>query len=125
MLLILKEIYGSMGIQTDAQLPQQTLSIERVSTPSISASPSNVTSPIAAPMYVGMDPTAPVSAKPVGPPPTVGFVRKSWSEIKMHYPSLWGYPWNNKRREEIDEMNIGIMRINSYFVKANTQMTAE
>ncbi|XP_008214633.1 SEC23-interacting protein isoform X2 [Nasonia vitripennis] len=78
MLLILKEIYGSMGIQTDAQLPQQTLSIERVSTPSISASPSNVTSPTAAaPMYVGMDPTAPISAKPVGPPPTVGFVRKS------------------------------------------------
>ncbi|KAK2586202.1 hypothetical protein KPH14_001465 [Odynerus spinipes] len=29
MLMILKEIYGSMGIQTDAQLPQQTLSIER------------------------------------------------------------------------------------------------
>ena len=75
MLMILKEIYGSMGIQTDTQLPQQTLSIERVSTPSISASPSTVTSPTSA--TYGVDPTAPIAAKPVGPPPTTGFVRKS------------------------------------------------
>jgi hypothetical protein len=40
MLMMLKEIYGSMGIQTDAQLPQQTLSIERVS-----GSPNNVITP--------------------------------------------------------------------------------
>lgn len=74
MLLILKEIYGSMGIQTDAQLPQQSLSIERVSTPTISAGPSNVTSPKTP---YGMDPTAAVTSKNVGPPPMAGFVRKS------------------------------------------------
>ncbi|XP_058803770.1 SEC23-interacting protein-like isoform X2 [Phymastichus coffea] len=74
MLLILKEIYGSMGIQTDAQLPQQSLSIERVSIPSVSTSPSNVTSPTAP---YGMDPTVPISLKNVGPPPMTGFVRKS------------------------------------------------
>ncbi|CAB0038290.1 unnamed protein product, partial [Trichogramma brassicae] len=85
MLLILKEIYGSMGIQTDAQLPQQSLSIERVSTPtlptspagsSLATSPTTVAAPSATP-YGGIDPTAPMSAKPVGPPPRVGFVRKS------------------------------------------------
>lgn len=70
MLLILKEIYGSMGIQTDAQLPQQSLSIERVATPTLSNSyNSNV-------MY-DMEPVVPISTKSVGPPPISGFVRKS------------------------------------------------
>ncbi|KAL2716185.1 SEC23-interacting protein-like isoform X1 [Vespula squamosa] len=76
MLMILKEIYGSMGIQTDAQLPQQTLSIERPP-PSLSSSASgsvknNSTIPV-----IGIDPTAPISNKSIGPPPTTGFVRKS------------------------------------------------
>ncbi|KAJ8684380.1 hypothetical protein QAD02_020172 [Eretmocerus hayati] len=74
MLMILKEIYGSMGVQTDAQLPQQSLSIERVSTPSFSPSTSNVASPTE---LSGMDPTMPISAKAVGPPPMTGFIRKS------------------------------------------------
>lgn len=51
MLMILKEIYGSTGIQTDAQLPQQTLTIERI--------PSTLT---------GIN---------IGPPPRAGFVKKT------------------------------------------------
>ncbi|XP_011337475.2 SEC23-interacting protein isoform X2 [Ooceraea biroi] len=81
MLLILKEMYGAMGIQADAQLPQQTLSIERVSpSPSLnvssalSPSSSNVGTPSP---VVGVDPTVPISGKPVGPPPKAGFVPKS------------------------------------------------
>lgn len=79
MLMILKEIYGSMGIQTDAQLPQQTLSIERPPPTSyISSSPSgSVRSESTTLPVLGMDPTVPVFTKPVGPPPTTGFVRKS------------------------------------------------
>ncbi|XP_014485037.1 PREDICTED: uncharacterized protein LOC106749771 isoform X2 [Dinoponera quadriceps] len=80
MLLILKEMYGSMGIQTDAQLPQQTMSIERASpSPSLnlaalSPSRSNVGTPSP---VMGVDPTVPISNKSVGPPPKAGFVRKS------------------------------------------------
>lgn len=74
MLMILKEIYGSMGIQTDAQLPQQSLSIERVATPSFSTNNSNVASPTT---NYGMDPTVPIGSSPVGPPPVSGFVKKS------------------------------------------------
>ncbi|XP_033209663.1 SEC23-interacting protein isoform X2 [Belonocnema kinseyi] len=76
MLLILKEIYGSMGIQTDAQLPQN-ISIERVSsssTPGPSSYQNSYDSPISVP---GVDPTSPITSKTVGPPPTTGFVRKS------------------------------------------------
>ncbi|XP_012230482.1 uncharacterized protein [Linepithema humile] len=81
MLLILKEIYGSRGIQTDAQLPQQTMSIERVSpSPSLysalSVSNSNVGTP-SVPVAMGIDPTMPMTGKPVGPPPKTGFVPKS------------------------------------------------
>lgn len=79
MLLILKEIYGSKGIQTDAQLPQQTLSIERMSpSPSLnlavalSNNESNVETSV-----MGTDPTVPISSRPVGPPPKTGFVPKS------------------------------------------------
>ncbi|XP_051176595.1 SEC23-interacting protein-like isoform X2 [Leptopilina boulardi] len=77
MLLMLKEIYGSMGIQADAQMPQN-ITIERVSAPS-TPGPSNLyqnnlTSPSS---YFGVDPTAPISNKSVGPPPITGFIRKS------------------------------------------------
>lgn len=79
MLMILKEIYGSAGIQTDAQLPQQTLSIERTSSISVASSTSSTTKceirPTVSP--AGMDPTAPIMEKTVGPPPKAGFVRKS------------------------------------------------
>ncbi|XP_043490009.1 uncharacterized protein LOC122516344 isoform X2 [Polistes fuscatus] len=73
-LMILKEIYGSMGIQTDAKLPQQTLTIER---PSLSSSPSissSFKSDTTVPL-IGMDPI--ISNKSIGPPPITGFVRKS------------------------------------------------
>ena len=77
MLLILKEIYGSMGIQTDAQLPQN-LSIERVSAPSTPGPSSTYQNSLgSSTSTTGMDPTAPISSKSVGPPPTTGFVRKS------------------------------------------------
>ncbi|XP_011878707.1 PREDICTED: SEC23-interacting protein-like isoform X2 [Vollenhovia emeryi] len=79
MLLILKEIYGSRGIQTDAQLPQQTMSIERVSpSPSLNLPASSPSGSNAGPSLVmGTDPTVPMSSKPVGPPPKTGFVPKS------------------------------------------------
>ncbi|XP_011155044.1 SEC23-interacting protein isoform X2 [Harpegnathos saltator] len=79
MLLILKEMYGAMGIQTDAQLPQQTMSVERMSpSPSmslaaLSPSGSNVGTPS---LVMGIDPTVPISNKPVGPPPKAGFVNR-------------------------------------------------
>ncbi|XP_046815702.1 uncharacterized protein LOC124422824 isoform X1 [Vespa crabro] len=76
MLMILKEIYGSMGIQTDAQLPQQTLSIERPP-PSLSSSTSGSVKNDSTVPVIGIDPTAPISNKSIGPPPTTGFVRKS------------------------------------------------
>lgn len=78
-LLILKEIYGSRGIQTDAQLPQQTLSIERMSpSPSLNLATalSNNESNAGA-SVMGVDPTVPISSKSVGPPPKTGFVPKS------------------------------------------------
>ncbi|KAL0130092.1 hypothetical protein PUN28_002004 [Cardiocondyla obscurior] len=77
MLLILKEIYGSRGIQTDAQLPQQSMSIERITpSPSLSVlSPSG--SNVGTPLVMGVDPTVPMSGKSVGPPPKTGFVPKS------------------------------------------------
>ncbi|XP_076668980.1 uncharacterized protein LOC143369217 isoform X2 [Andrena cerasifolii] len=80
MLMMLKEIYGSTGIQTDAQLPQQTLSIERVyPSPSSASPPSTSTQDDVNPSvsFIGINPTAPIAEKPVGPPPKTGFVRKS------------------------------------------------
>ncbi|XP_043268616.1 SEC23-interacting protein-like isoform X2 [Venturia canescens] len=81
MLMILKEVYGGNGIQADAQLPPQTMTIERASpSPSI-ATMSGVSTPRQAPSEatspIGFDPTAPIANKPVGPPPMSGFVRKS------------------------------------------------
>lgn len=71
MLMILKEIYGSTGVQADAQLPQQTLCVERMSpSPSLSSSSKHDGA-------YGMDPTAPISERPIGPPPKSGFVKKS------------------------------------------------
>jgi len=75
MLLILKEMYGSMGIQTDTQLPQQTLSIERLS-PSPNVSSVMLNNAGTSSSFMGIDPTVPISGKPVGPPPKAGFVPK-------------------------------------------------
>ncbi|XP_076245833.1 uncharacterized protein LOC143186201 isoform X2 [Calliopsis andreniformis] len=78
MLMILKEIYGSEGIHTDAQLPQQTLSIERTPpSPSLSSPSTSTATDVKSTPFIGMDPTAPISEKPVAPPPKSGFVRKS------------------------------------------------
>ncbi|CAK9800709.1 Phospholipase DDHD2 [Anthophora plagiata] len=79
MLMMLKEIYGSAGIQTDTQLPQQTLTIERTSpSPSLSSSSSTkCDGSVPVVPVMGMNPTAPISEKPIGPPPKSGFVRKS------------------------------------------------
>lgn len=75
MLLILKEIYGSMNVQPDNQIPQQTMTIERPP-----PSPKHARAP-AVPRNqgkVGMDPTAPIAQNAsLGPPPTSGFVRKT------------------------------------------------
>lgn len=72
MLLILKEIYGSSGIQTDAQLP--ALSLQVCPTPNSSTYETDglLHNPV-----MGIDPTAPISEKLVGPPPKSGFVKKS------------------------------------------------
>lgn len=99
MLMMLKEIYGSMGIQSDAQLPQQTLTIERsspspvmsraninvnVNTNTATSGFGNSVSPVVTSIgqkmttpIMGMDPTAPITERPIGPPPTSGFLRKS------------------------------------------------
>lgn len=69
MLMILKEIYGSMGIKSDSQIPQQTMTIER---PPPSPKQSRK------PEKMGMDPTVPMASNiQLGPPPTSGFVRKT------------------------------------------------
>lgn len=73
MLLILKEIYGSTGIQTDAQLP--TLSLQVCPTPN--SSTVYETDELLHNPVIGIDPTAPISEKLVGPPPKSGFVKKS------------------------------------------------
>lgn len=68
-LMILKEIYTSMNIETDSKIPQQTMTIERpASNPKVQRQP----------VYVGVDPTYPISTSGnLPPPPTTGFVRKT------------------------------------------------
>lgn len=74
MLLILKEIYGSMGVESDSQIPQQTMTIER-------PPPSPKQSRAALQRQqdtLGMDPTVPIAQNvSLGPPPMSGFVRKT------------------------------------------------
>ncbi|XP_018322614.1 phospholipase DDHD2 isoform X4 [Agrilus planipennis] len=82
MLLILKEIYGSMNISTDSQIPQQTMTIERTTPQPQTQKAATVTngnrsnpSPSAP---IGMDPTAPIASNiNIGPPPISGFVKKN------------------------------------------------
>lgn len=72
-LFILKEIYGLLGVQTDSQIPQQTMTIERPP-----PSPKQSRSAHQKQEKLGMDPTAPIAQKlNLGPPPTSGFVRKT------------------------------------------------
>lgn len=71
-LLMLKEIYNSMGVTTDIQIPQQTMTIERPpSSPRSSPRASK-------PATMGMDPTMPMQSNMnLGPPPSSGFLRKT------------------------------------------------
>lgn len=72
-LLMLKEIYSSMGFSTDNQIPQQTMTIERPS-----SSPSSSISNLATSGMVGIDPTRLIQVdSSLQPPPTTGFVRKT------------------------------------------------
>lgn len=73
MLMILKEIYGSMDIKPDNQIPQQTMTIERPP-----SSPKPVRTIAKSDEKLGVDPTAPMLQNVnIGPPPTSGFVRKT------------------------------------------------
>ena len=69
MLLILKEIYSSMGISVDSQIPQQTMTIERSSPSPVDAGPRSLQM---------ANPLRPMVYNPnQGPPPTAGFIRKT------------------------------------------------
>lgn len=73
MLMILKEIYGSMGVKSDSQIPQQTMTIERPP-----PSPKQSRAATQRDEKFGMDPTVPISQNiDLGPPPTSGFFRKT------------------------------------------------
>lgn len=73
MLMILKEIYSSMGLKSDSQIPQQTMTIERPP-----SSPKQSRTPAEKQEIFGMDPTMPLAQNTnLGPPPTSGFVRKT------------------------------------------------
>ena len=65
MLLVLKEIYGDMGVYTDNQLPQTILPFDITdgeNEPAIQRS-------------MGVDPTQPMNANiNLGPPPMSGFI---------------------------------------------------
>lgn len=72
MLMILKEIYGTMGITPDSQVVQQILPVDTMDGPR----PRTYVGLPSLPQAVGMDPTAPPSDNvSVGPPPIGGFVR--------------------------------------------------
>ncbi|XP_056646914.1 phospholipase DDHD2 isoform X4 [Diorhabda sublineata] len=79
-LLMLKEIYSSMDITSDSQIPQQTMTIER---PMHSSTSSKVVPKPSVSLQnnqqpTGMDPTTPITVNdPLRPPPTTGFVRKT------------------------------------------------
>lgn len=73
MLMILKEIYSSMGLKSDSQIPQQTMTIERPP-----PSPKQSRTAAQKSETYGMDPTMPIAQNVnLGPPPTSGFVRKT------------------------------------------------
>lgn len=75
-LLMLKEIYSSMGATSDSQIPQQTMTIERATPSPNSVKKSH--SPLAQVSQMGMDPTVPSQVKgDLHPPPTTGFIRKT------------------------------------------------
>lgn len=75
MLMMLKEMYATMGVSPDSQVVQQILPFELPD--GLSNHPQYVSLPSASSEGFGMDPTAPVSDNVhVGPPPTAGFFRQ-------------------------------------------------
>ncbi|XP_072401770.1 triacylglycerol hydrolase DDHD2 isoform X2 [Diabrotica undecimpunctata] len=76
-LMMLKEIYTSMGVTTDSQIPQQSMTIERPpSSPTPTRSPNVPIRPFQQP--IGIDPTKPMQLNSsLDPPPVSGFVRKT------------------------------------------------
>lgn len=69
MLLVLKEIYGDMGVCTDNQLPQTILPFD-ITDGQRSSDPSRDPTPVSSV-------SLPVEQNiPLGPPPTFGFVKK-------------------------------------------------
>ncbi|XP_022914936.2 triacylglycerol hydrolase DDHD2 [Onthophagus taurus] len=76
-LMMLKEIYGTLNISPDNQIPQQTMTIERPPSSPQSAR-SYVTSTTVNNSQLGVNPTLPMNKNAdIGPPPVSGFVRKS------------------------------------------------
>lgn len=75
-LMLLKEIYSTMGVTTDNQIPQQTMTIER---PTPSPQSVNIIQTTAAQKAtMGIDPTVQAQVKmDLNPPPTTGFIRKT------------------------------------------------
>lgn len=72
-LLMLKEIYSSMGFSTDNQIPQQSMTIERPS-----SSPTSLVTNFTSSSTVSVDPIHPIQVNSsLLPPPTAGFVRKT------------------------------------------------
>ncbi|KAJ8984492.1 hypothetical protein NQ317_006152 [Molorchus minor] len=77
-LLFLKEIYSSMNISTDSQIPQQSMTIERPPPSPTGVKSSKFDTGKQTNLPVGVDPTLPMQTKStLQPPPTTGFIRKT------------------------------------------------
>ncbi|KAG5880945.1 hypothetical protein JTB14_010376 [Gonioctena quinquepunctata] len=77
-LLMLKEIYSSVGITSDSQIPQQSMTIERPPPSPTSLRSTKLNSIFQKNAAIGSDPTAPMQEKcNLLPPPTSGFIRKT------------------------------------------------
>nr|CAI5819847.1 unnamed protein product [Callosobruchus analis] len=77
-LMMLKEIYTSMDIQTDSQLPPQTMTIERPHPSPTSLRSTKFFQKMEEAIEQGMDPTTPLQVKDqLPPPPKSGFIKKA------------------------------------------------
>lgn len=77
-LMMLKEIYSTLDIEPDSQLPPQTMTIERPPPSPTSLRSQRLNSLFRKPPAAGMDPTQPIQmSNNLQPPPTSGFVRKT------------------------------------------------
>lgn len=73
MLLVLREIYGDIGIYTDNQVPQTILPFDITDSANENGGMSSSTSA----QNNFKDPTSPIGDNPnLGPPPKTGFVKK-------------------------------------------------